>query len=249
METEFDMSWFNLTNYEPVQNFNIKDWHLQLRLRLDINMFLRPTVPMVKIMGEGAAITEHAKARVNLSLIKTHPILRRRLPLGDARESWQPIKGLQPPSIRDITSNEMELENDFISTIGEEELNFFNEFNGLFGAKIYVDLNATDNQLKADFNSWLKAKRKATERNVRKRGFTEIDFNKWKTYKILPYIDLILISHSQGKTLTQSQAGDLLFLNETIDRAEKIRKTIKPLAEEILTTKTICAIERQIGEV
>ena|GEM_PF-5530539 len=30
METEFDASWFDLTNYEPVQNFNIEDWYLQL---------------------------------------------------------------------------------------------------------------------------------------------------------------------------------------------------------------------------
>ena len=247
MKTEFDLSWFDLTKYEPLQNFNLEDWFIQLSNRLEINMFFRVTPPMIEKLGKDISRKKHLEAVENLKSIKINPILKYPLKSDNSFTSWKLAKGLQPPSVRDVTFDEMELEKIFRDTIGEKTRDFFDEFNGLAGVKVYVDLNATDNQIKENFNSWLKNKRKVTERNVSKRCFTEIDFSRWEKHKILPYIDLKLIAHSEGKTLTQSKIGDLLFSSDkVIERPLKVRKTVKPLAEKLLTTKTICAMQSQI---
>ena len=76
--------------------------------------------------------------------------------------------------------------------------------------------------------------------------FTTIDLQRWVKLKVLSYIDLILISSYEGKTLTQNMLGRVLFPDDyDIDVTERIRQSVKPLADSLLDIHTLEAIFSQ----
>ena len=108
-----------------------------------------------------------------------------------------------------------------------------------------VELNATDEQLKVDFEIWLKQQRE-TKSIKREKMFTDKDIAKWRNNKILPYLDLTLIARAEGIKLTQHALGKMLFPEEyDVDLTERIRRTIKPMADLLLSTDYRNALEIQ----
>ena len=115
---------------------------------------------------------------------------------------------------------------------------------------IEVNLHATDEKLISDFKNWLEAIRASTCVVVRKRNVTQSDFLDWNRFQILPYLDLMNWSKAHSVSLTQQAIGAALFPNEfNVQLAERIRKTIKPLAASICNEAFTDAIRLQaMGE-
>nr|WP_255650765.1 DUF6387 family protein [Cupriavidus sp. DB3] len=132
------------------------------------------------------------------------------------------------------------------SVIGQSFDDYVRE-NEIFhaGTQVNVDLNASDSEILADFKDWLAQKRRAAGSMAAKRRTDNKDFESWVKNRVLPYIDLLLLSQATGRPLTHSLAGELLFWDEDVDATEKVRKTVRPLAMQLLDSQFIAAIERQ----
>lgn len=92
---------------------------------------------------------------------------------------------------------------------------------------VTVDLTATDGQIMADFEQWLKAYRKATgympdeklrgEATTKKSPtFNEPEIKSWRELNLLPYIDLWLVALAEGRDIDDN------------DTKEEIAKRLDP---------------------
>ncbi len=235
-----EFSWFDLSKYDKVKTFDINDWYYQLSQRFFIQKH-----PWVSNWELYNIVSEY------IALIKDEPILDYQRPeamsltVRDTRyidlimASWE-NKSLK--DIFDIPAKEMF--NEVGKTPVVSQYNFGEA--GLDRALLTIDRGATDKQLENDFSQWLKNHRTVTEYTARARRFNLVDFKRWSDNKLLPYLDLTLIANVEGKELTQNKLGELLFPNEfDAGLIERIRKTVKPLAEWLISNKTLAALKCQ----
>lgn len=115
---------------------------------------------------------------------------------------------------------------------------------------VMVNLLATDEQVMRDFQYWLTEYRKAKRHKyeARKKNFTNKDVSEWIEYRVLPYMDLMIVAKLEGKTITNFKAGTLLFPDNVdidVDPTERVRRTIKPKARLLLKYSALTAIRSQ----
>jgi hypothetical protein len=114
-------------------------------------------------------------------------------------------------------------------------------------ANVKIDLTATNEQIIGDFKHWLTEYRKATGYESEKKNFTDKDLLKWRTLKLLPYIDLMLSKKIECKEITQTAIADLIFADVDFPGAvESLRKTTRPKAQWLLSNETLAAIKSQL---
>lgn len=114
-------------------------------------------------------------------------------------------------------------------------------------AAALIDLRFSDEQIFSSFKKWLSTKRdEAQKAGIAahfKKKFTQQDALDWSEKKILPYIDLMLLCKKFEVKLPYHIIGNVLFPDEyDVDLGERVRKVIKPLAEELFNHKTLEAI-------
>jgi len=111
---------------------------------------------------------------------------------------------------------------------------------------VEINLHATDDDLKNAFGEWLSNKRERKSDHLptpRKESYTQRDLNEWIQKRVLPYIDLKILAEYYNVNLTLTAAGRILFPDEYyVDLGERIRKTVKPLAEELLKDSSMYAL-------
>lgn len=107
-----------------------------------------------------------------------------------------------------------------------------------------VDLGASDERILSDMAAWLAARR-VEQRARAPKGLSDSLAARWIAHGVLPYIDLQLFAELTGRTLGDALAGDLIFPDAEFDRAEKIRKTVRGLSEELLDPSFLNALELQ----
>ena len=117
---------------------------------------------------------------------------------------------------------------------------------------VIVNLRATDDQIKVQFAQWLKAKREEIKSHDIKREiperFTKTDFRKWHKHRVLAYIDLDLLAYHMGLSLTDDMIGRRLFPDQLdVDTTERVRKIVKPLANRLMESKFIDALDWHAG--
>ena len=118
-------------------------------------------------------------------------------------------------------------------------------------AQVGVDLGASDDDLKESFSIWLKSKRlemnhKKGSQNI-KTSFSSDDLEEWVTKGVLPYIDLFLVTKKLGVNIPFHRLGKLIFPEEyDIDTGERVRKVTKPLADHLLRTDTLNALQASV---
>lgn len=111
-----------------------------------------------------------------------------------------------------------------------------------------IDFGATDEQLISDFKKWLANIRSLTKSENVSQRFTPAEMEAWHTNKLLPYIDLTIWMKITGAKITQQQLGLVLFPdNFEIILSDRIRKTTKKDADNLLKISTIFAICQQAG--
>ncbi|WP_027157897.1 DUF6387 family protein [Methylobacter luteus] len=113
-------------------------------------------------------------------------------------------------------------------------------------AYVAIDLYATDEQIKEDFNHWLTNYRKEVKHQSPEKLFKQADFDYWIKFSIIPYLDLMFISRLEGKKITQNKMAGLIFPEEyNVDRVERLRKVTKPEADHLIKNKIYEALSAQ----
>jgi hypothetical protein len=112
---------------------------------------------------------------------------------------------------------------------------------------VMIDLSASDEQIKKDFDHWLSEFRKATRHTAEKENIAEeADLAGWVQKKLLPYIDLRLAAELDGLTLGHAQAAKLIFPDLSGEPDNKIRRTTKRNADWLMKKETLSAIQAQL---
>lgn len=101
-----------------------------------------------------------------------------------------------------------------------------------------VNLRLPDCLLIEQFKACLRKSRKTanltTRRTVRRQTTKQ-----WARYRVLPYIDLVLWMRQTGSKMTKTAVADALFPNGEVRDAETVRKTVKPLATNLLRRHSV----------
>jgi len=87
-----------------------------------------------------------------------------------------------------------------------------------------VDLTVSDSLLETKFKKWLLAARKNYP--IGKTKITPLTFNKWATWHVLAYWDLMFWSKYENENITNAQLLAILFPTRTVE-TDRIRKTVK----------------------
>jgi len=112
---------------------------------------------------------------------------------------------------------------------------------------LLVDLTKTDESIQKDFGNWLSEKRAESDDAARLKSqppLSEATFRSWCTNRVLGYIDLELMTDDVGWILTDAEMGDALFPEDSnVDVVARIRRTVRPLADAIVTKRNLNALE------
>lgn len=112
---------------------------------------------------------------------------------------------------------------------------------------VIVDLSMTDKSILQGFKVWLRSKRSDSDEPVRLKTLFPLSkaaLQSWSENRVLGYIDLQLMCECIGWRLTDDEIGEHLFPDEfKKDLSNKIRRTVRPIADAILTRKVINALE------
>lgn len=115
---------------------------------------------------------------------------------------------------------------------------------GWYEVELRVDLLASDKDILKSFKTWLSEKRAETYKlskklpNKRKREHIDptkwkIDLKKWKNYRLMPCIDILLVEAIFNVKLRDKDFYQILFPNNVVD-TDRLRDTIKPAAWNLL---------------
>jgi hypothetical protein len=104
-------------------------------------------------------------------------------------------------------------------------------------AHLQVDLSSSEEDLSRSFAEYIKVmKQKYSLVDEQSSLLRESAFKKYHKHRVLPYIDLMLWFEYKEVSITHQQMGLILFPNQ-YDKPldDRIRRTVKPLAEELLS--------------
>ena len=233
-----DFSWFDLSKYEKVESFDLKDWHHQLNERQSLKVLIEHEPERMAHFIKESIMT--IKKETFFQCDRWDGLY---LSVRDTVYDDLLFASYNAPFQNSLCSpkNEFLVENAHKFIIDTSNMGIQRLI-----AMLTISLGASDEQLKEDFSEWLKQQRKNEMSSAKKKMFTTIDLQRWVKLKVLSYIDLILISSYEGKTLTQNMLGRVLFPDDyDIDVTERIRQSVKPLADSLLDIHTLEAIFSQ----
>lgn len=121
-----------------------------------------------------------------------------------------------------------------------------------------IDLNTPDEILFEAFKNWVKDARKLpffdnTDKPYYLMSSKMIKPNhlkKWRTLRVLAYLDLRILSLLTNVPITLKQYADVLYFDEfDIDTTEKVRKTLTPAVNQILDHAYLdCLLKKVLSE-
>ena len=149
--------------------------------------------------------------------------------------------------LQDITYDEF-----YLSHFQKEEdgLEYNNNYLQTMGGFAFaqIDIGAPDEQLIGDFKKWIADIRKQIGISSYPQNFTSADLADWHAKQVLPYIDLTIWAKLMDRNITQQEIGIVLFPDDyNISLSDRVRRTVKPLAEKLMMSSTVGAISMQAG--
>ncbi len=258
MSKELDTSWFDLKNYDKLNELDLQGWHSQLSTRAFYFEDKKLAVSLCDNIKKNPIITNYDDYDYRWGDWKKYikyPFNTLSIASTTVFEFWNFVK--LDYDLADVWKRcQLELESDCTDT--QQELfstplsRFLVDRNiGDLGTHyVTINLSATDEQIMSDFRHWLTEYRKAMGQGYEshKRNFTDKDLSEWIEYRVLPYLDLMMIAKLEGKKMTQAQAARLIFPDEyDVDITERLRRTTKQKAEWLLKYSTIYALGSQIN--
>jgi hypothetical protein len=239
---ELDTSWFDLKKYEKLKFTPIDGWARLLDERYRCQNIAKDSCR--HLWSEEEYL--EARSRALSCLIEGYPLLEEDvLDLEDFQSS---VKNLSLGDAWRIVSDAKllhidEWEPDALAQINTEPV-FVDPY--MCEARVSIDLSATDEQIKKDFNQWLAECREVTDIKTQKKLFRQADFDYWIEYRVIPYLDLVLVAKLAGKKITQNKLARLIFPDiYDVDIVERLRKVTKPLAEDLIDYHKIMALYAQ----
>jgi len=254
----FDTSWFNLEKYSGLEKLDLVGWRNQIIHRQCLEEALHYD------QVDDGAFWGHIVAK-----IKSSPVIEESLAGIKLEDEAGSLGGLEKPEISSgypfntvsvkSTSVSAMLFNQSINKdivnegISNEEMNmpydvFLSNRDHLVDkANVTIDIFATDEQIKQDFNHWLKFHRKKWNLENKKLAFSQENFTKWIKWRLIPYLDLKLISIYENKELSLVDIAGLLYSHEySVDIVERVRRTTKVQAERLINGQTDLAMQAQL---
>ncbi|MEM5364852.1 DUF6387 family protein [Paraburkholderia azotifigens] len=115
-------------------------------------------------------------------------------------------------------------------------------------AHFTVDLTVPLDDLLKHIASFLKEAQSRVGIKKRRRGFDRNHFRRWHQMKVLAYIDLQIISVLRRTKFTDNEIATALFPNEIelSSPAERVRRTVRPMADSLMTVQTSVVLARQV---
>ncbi|MGB4499147.1 MAG: DUF6387 family protein [Methylococcaceae bacterium] len=254
--TKLETSWFDLKKYRVLNKFDLKQWYQQLSIRSDMKYRLDDVEefaerikqnPIIDNFDEQEWESHYLNKLVRPSVMGTpaHVLI-------DAFNNEK----LNAVLARLKSGDEIYFDEDaplISDTMPYDEICNLYEIETYGFANVLVDLMASDEQIKSDFNQWLVAQRKKTtgykpsKKNFRK-NFTDANLAEWAQYKLLPYIDLMFIKSLEQKEIMQTEIAELIFADEyDVDIIDRLRRSTQLKAEWLMRNETLSAIASQLS--
>ncbi|GAB3288814.1 DUF6387 family protein [Parahaliea aestuarii] len=154
-------------------------------------------------------------------------------------ESYSSVR---EPLAADIESRIVDVKDLYAAALGGQSV--------MFPASLYtplleIDLGATDDQLKAEFSSWLERKRQGMDDAPSFMEFSDSMFRNWHKHRVLAFIDISLYALVCGESIPNHLIGKHLYPDEfNVDTGERVRKVVRPLAKQLLSDSNIAAMGR-----
>jgi hypothetical protein len=255
-----DLSWFDIKNYAATENWTLGDWNANLSFRYMIRGLIEPGksdeqitsfVAQLMIRPAPAHSRRPNKALfakgfprvwdmritelISIAELLDHPKM---VDVKSAIETWRNRAATEPeipdtPTVFDLSVNEIQREREVYADSTQ---------------LVYVDLYASDEQLLADFQNWLNAKRDLLKMRVPKKNISDIEMKEWHRYRALALIDLDIFCVLTRTTISNATIGSLLFPDEyDVDLSERMRKVVRPMASRLMRSDLLSAMDDQVS--
>jgi len=262
---------FNIASYAATREFDLRAWHFALSRRrhlIDYSMHDRDKVVgsllalwdsplLAQPLGGHERLTARSVIDVDMvSAWSFRDAIRDHAPtVKVACEAWDIRTNTAPPPIDPslvegsdewwrVIRDEAAAANDEIlfSSFNEVWLRDDGQFSNLVYAE--VNLEAPDSTVIEDFKRWLADKRQdARYPRAPVAELGELDLARWAQKRVLAYIDIKLLSNVFGLNLSNHQIGALIYPDiVNIDVAERVRKSVAPLADLLLSYEMLEAL-------
>jgi hypothetical protein len=269
-------SWFDIAKYDKATSFGIKEWHQHISDRVRVNISIESkTIDLSDTTLIDFLIDKWiSNIKIDPTSWMEEPALPKEIFNSD---NFMLIPKFSEDSVRNFTLSDLFARNITLSkVINDTKLvsflkgEYFDEmpmsieqFYDLSNKPIETDsswfffknvsltvnLHASDKQLLDDFKSWLRQTRIRLDHRTKEDMFTDVDFNNWCKYAILPYYDLTLWAKMNNVEFTNAILGEVLFPDagiEGFDGESRIRRETKRRSDEIFTFETTKVLEAQI---
>lgn len=267
-------SWFKICKYDKASSLGLKGWYEQIEQRLSLRDFIDMNLNdnlnrvdaivswsnLIKtdpIFERKENVLMDMLGKLDSFIISEVSDSVRDFTAGDLKSINQAIKlmGIDKDLIaycNDEPHREMpakiELANNFPNKPVELLRNEFSWIS-LYSVALTANLEASDEQLINDFQSWLKHARTNFDCRTIEEIFTDIDFNDWCEYAILPYFDLTTWAKFKDSEFTHSIMSEAIFPNAGIEGfcgESRVRRETKRRAAEIFNHNASNAIRAQV---
>jgi len=111
---------------------------------------------------------------------------------------------------------------------------------------IAVDLRASDDDLVFEFKKWLSKTRKDIGITSKNRLFNKTDFADWHLNSLLQYLDITFWAMTHNMEFTHDEIGRAIFPEGCEADESRVRRTIRPLALQIISDEYVLALNNQL---
>ncbi|WP_322095155.1 DUF6387 family protein [Paraburkholderia bannensis] len=109
-----------------------------------------------------------------------------------------------------------------------------------------VNLHASEQRIVADFVKWLRQTKTELGIPAKRSTFTKADLNRWHRNRVLAYFDVTYWISLAGVEISDYLLGTALFPEDDPQNpADKVRKTVRPSANELFTPTMSAALVDQ----
>jgi hypothetical protein len=240
------MGWFCVSNYETFIDLPLSGWASELELRYRLYEYL-----------------ENEKFYDNQVLMRTFDekfsfvTSRSRLLTGPGRAlvltpnhagDWSSSDGRPKASVRALSVGEVKEKANGIPADIPEEAVIQNIGGGNHRAvTLEVIASAPRDTLISQFEELIDSLQKDLDTKKR-RKFSPSEMRSWLDNMLVPYIDIDLYARRRNMKLTHLDIAGLLFSNDAlrVDIGKRVRVTVKPAAEKMMTLDSISSLKGQI---
>ncbi|MEI6069736.1 MAG: DUF6387 family protein [Methylococcaceae bacterium] len=227
MSKELDTSWFDLKNYDYLSKLDLPGWIEQITKRLYAHIITTDYVNENNFKKS--------------DLIDVVDTLKRGRAESFSGE-WHTEPAVYDLSVSDAfgISTDPRVLITYTRRYSEIKNDHFFDSQHPFKKAIFINLSASDEQLKNEFSKWLSDNRAIESGKHQKKLFSQVNFDHWVKNRVIPYLDLKLIAKIEGKKITQDKIAKLIFSDEhDISIIDRLRDTTKPTADILMNSGAI----------